>query len=160
MICLDELASLAYTNEFTIFRGQLSQSEGTSNKFIKELEKAALKKRIAVSTVETKTQSNRGYVQHEHNIYDQKGFASFTVSTSKKACMSAFDKFSVFDTDFNSEVLAQNLLIFSEALVKVIYQFQDPTLTYILDNDSAINHDFVSRAKIFLQTNSRHPLAI
>jgi len=42
----------------------------------------------------------------------------------------------------------------------VIYSFQDPSLTFILDNESAVNTDFVERAKAFLQTTPIYPLAI
>lgn len=42
----------------------------------------------------------------------------------------------------------------------MIYSFQDPSLTFILDNESAVNTDFVERAKAFLQTTPIYPLAI
>jgi hypothetical protein len=56
--------------------------------------------------------------------------------------------------------LKRNILIISEALVKIVYAFSDKNLNFFIDNESIVNNDFLEQIKGFLAKNPRSPLKI
>lgn len=96
--------------------------------------------------------STKKYVQYEHQAYIEKGLPSLTISgkdTSKYT--NRYQKYSVFDRTLSSpEALRRNILILSEALVKLIYNFQDKSINFFLDTDSTVCLDFINQVATFL----------
>jgi hypothetical protein len=63
----------------------------------------------------------------------------------------------VFDTAINNDDLKRNILILSEALVKIIYTFKDMNMNFFIDNDSIVSSSFIDQVKGFLSKNPRAP---
>lgn len=57
----------------------------------------------------------------------------------------------------SNEDLRRNILILSEALVKVIYTFHEKNINFFIDNDSIVNESFLEQIKGFLSKNPRSP---
>lgn len=74
---------------------------------------------------ESGTASNRKYIQFEHHAYIEKGIPALTVSASTpRDLVHRYQKYSVFDRSLQSaENLRRNILILSEAVMKMVYNF-------------------------------------
>ena len=68
-----------------------------------------------------------------------------------------YQKYSVFDTALNNDDLRRNILLLNEALVKVIYTFQDMNINFFIDNDSIVSEPFIDLMKAFLAKSPRAP---
>ena len=97
------------------------------------------------------------FMQHEHGIYNEKGIPALTISAKKDMYISRTDKYSVFDNAISNDDLKRNILIISEALVKVIYSFTDKSVNFFLENDSLLNETSIDQVKDFLLKNPRAP---
>jgi hypothetical protein len=53
--------------------------------------------------------------------------------------------------------MKRNILILSEALVKIIYTFNDMNMNFFIDNESIVNNTFIDQIKSFLSKNPRAP---
>lgn len=67
-----------------------------------------------------------------------------TISAKDEVYSSRFEKYSVFDNAISNDDLKRNILIISEALVKVIYTFHEKNINFFIDNDSLINEHFIN----------------
>lgn len=101
--------------------------------------------------------SSKKYLQFEHFAYLEKSIPSVTISARDSSLLThRFQKYSVFDRTLKSpEDLRRNILIISEALVKVIYPFQDKSISFF--SDSLVSLDFIRHMGLFLASNPRAP---
>jgi hypothetical protein len=90
-------------------------------------------------------------------VYLEKGIPAITISSKDEIYSHRTQKFSVFDTSLSTSDLKQNILIISEALIKVIYSFGEKNFNYFIDNEQAVSDDFLTQIKGFMQKTSRAP---
>ena len=67
-----------------------------------------------------------------------------TISAKDNVYTNRNEKYSVFDKAISNDDLKRNILIISEALVKVIYSFHEKNINFFIDNDSLINENFIN----------------
>jgi len=137
VLCLDGLAADKPSDQLYLHKGGLANNDAIANKFIQEFKKACGKRKVKADVIETSTQV--GFIQHEHQIYSEKGLPAITLSTSKEKLRSRWEKFSVFDKDFSNQELSRNILIAGEALIKLIYQFNERNINFFIDNDAIVS---------------------
>ena len=80
-----------------------------------------------------------------------------TVSAKGDRYTNRYQKYSVFDTVISNEDLKRNILIFSEALVHLVYSFHDTSINYFIDNNALITDSYIDQIKSFLIKNPRAP---
>ena len=80
-----------------------------------------------------------------------------TITAKDAVYNSRYQKYSVFDTALDNDDLRRNILIISEALVKVIYTFHEKNINFFIDNDSIVSENFLEQIKGFLSKNPRSP---
>jgi hypothetical protein len=100
---------------------------------------------------------NRKFIQYEHQIYNEKAIPALTLTAKDVKYSNRYQKYSVFDTSINNEELRRNILILSEALVKVIHTFQDRTINFLVDNNQIVSEDYLEQLKGFMSKNARAP---
>lgn len=159
MICIDQFVNSEAPNDLYIFQGPVSEQESVSNKFVEEFKKAASKRDVSVHVKEPQFTVNRAskYIQYEHQIYSEKGIPSLTISARETQNTHRYEKYSVFDTAISNDDLRRNILILSEAIVKIVYTFKDPNINFFIDNDSIVSETYTNQIKNFLAKNPRAP---
>ena len=162
VLCLDSLTdSSTNTSTLHIIPGSLAESDSTANQFIKEFKKAAGKKQVKVDVKDSSFSSpNRRFIQHEHVIYNDKGIPSLTITAKDQKYTNRYQKYSVFDNTLRNDDLRRNILIISEALVKLVYAFHEKNINFFIDNDAIVSESFLEQIKTFLSKNPRAPLMI
>lgn len=67
-----------------------------------------------------------------------------TISAKDEVYANRNEKYSVFDNAISNDDLKRNILIISEALVKVIYTFHEKNINFFIDNESLVNENFIN----------------
>ncbi len=80
-----------------------------------------------------------------------------TISAKNEVYSNRYEKYSAFDNAISNDDLKRNILIISEALVKVIYTFHEKNINFFIDNDALVNENFINQIKGFLSHNPRAP---
>ncbi len=146
VLCLDSLSNIASaTKSLFVFQSQLSQSDSLSASFLSELRRASSKKSLSFEVRDSLPHfTGKKFVQHEHAIYNEKGIPAITISAKSNIYNNRNEKYSVFDTAISNDDLSRNILVISEALVKVIYTFTEKKMNFFIDNEFLVSQNFIN----------------
>ena len=97
------------------------------------------------------------FIYQEHMIYNDKGIPALTISAKNEQYFHKNQKYSVFDKALSNEDLKRNILIISEALVKLIYNFEDKNTNFLLEREDLVNDTSINSIKSYLLKNPRAP---
>ena len=114
--------------------------------FISNFKKASQFKGISIIEKQTLTSSS-AFIPLEHQIYQSLGIPALSLSARDYTGLThRYQKYSVFDDKVsNLHDLRRNLLIISEALVKLIYEFKDHSINFFLDNESVVDMQYMEQ---------------
>jgi hypothetical protein len=112
VICLDSLAN--DSNELFVYDSPKSAKLSTRDMFIKKL------KSITDVTEKGVITKSADYVSFEHSIYAEKGISAITITTADQPFTDVYQKYSLFDRDFDARKIAARIAIIAEALARTL----------------------------------------
>lgn len=110
---------------------------------MEEFKRASVIKKVNNNVKEDYKQSSSKFVQYEHQIYNDKGIPSLTITSNDEQFSNRYQKYSVFDRVINDDELIRNVQIISEALVKLVYVFKNTHINFFLDNAQLVDKQFI-----------------